>query len=100
CGGNLDPTVFFFNTQLMQAFWTANLPGAAVTVLDVDSAVTSGDMFATLKTAFAAAKDAGRAAAVICGATDCGDTATLDAYHARLVAPFCLSATKSFFDAQ
>jgi len=98
CGGNLDPTVFFFNTQLMQSFWTVNIPAGAVTVLDVDSASSSGDPFTDLKTKFGLAKDAVRAAAVLGGATDGGDQAVLEAYHAGLVPPFCLSAVKSFFD--
>jgi alpha/beta superfamily hydrolase len=100
CGGNLDPTVFFFNTQLMQAFWTVNVPAGAISVLDIDSAIMSGDPFSDLKTKFGIAKDAVRAAAVLGGATDGGDKAVLDAYHATLVAPFCVTAVKSFFDAR
>jgi hypothetical protein len=100
CGGNLDPTVFFFNTQLMQAFWTTNVPAGAITVLDVDSAPTSGDPFSDLKTKFSVAKDAVRVAAVLGGASDGGDEAVFEAYHAGLVPPFCLSAVKSFFDAR
>jgi hypothetical protein len=90
CGGNEDPTVFFFNTQLMQAYWMAHAPAASVTVLDVDSPVTSGDPYASLKTAFAAAKTLLSA--------DGGSQAVLQAYHATLVPPVCLSAVKSFFD--
>jgi hypothetical protein len=56
CAGDQDPTVFYLNTQLMQGYWTANAPSASVTVLDVDAAVTSGDPYADLKRAFAAAK--------------------------------------------
>jgi dienelactone hydrolase len=99
CGGNLDPTVFFFNTQLMQAFWTTNVPAGAVTILDVDSASVSDDPYADLKNGFSAAKDLVRANAVVGGASDGGDMAVLDAYHAGLVPPFCLSAVKRFFDA-
>jgi Prolyl oligopeptidase family len=90
CAGDQDPTVFYFNTQLMQHYWAANAPGAALTVLDVDSAVTSGDPYATLKDAFAAAK------ALV--AVNGGANAVLEAYHATLVPPVCLSAVKSFFD--
>jgi hypothetical protein len=39
-----------------------------------------------------------RTEAVVGGATDGGDAAVLDAYHALLVPPFCLNAAKSFFD--
>ena len=90
CGGNSDPTVFFFNTTLMQDYWTAHPPATAPVILDIDSAPTANDPYAELKTAFAAAK------AVV--AVD-GEAAVLAAYHATLVPPFCVSAAKSFFDA-
>ena len=95
CAGDSDPTVLYLNTQLMQSYWTS---ASAVTILDIDSGSTSGDPYATLKTAFTAAKDAVRLAAVTSGASDGGDSAVLDAYHVGLVSPFCLSAVKSFFD--
>ena len=100
CGGNNDPTVFYFNTQLMQAYWTANVPAGAVTFLDLDSALSSGDPYSNLKTGVTAAKEAVRVAAVVGGASDGGDAAVLNAYHGGLVPPFCLSAVKSFFDAR
>jgi hypothetical protein len=95
CGGNSDPTVFFLNTQLMQNYWTTNAPSAPVTVVDIDS---SGAPYADLKAGFAAAKAAAAAAAVVGGASDGGAGAVLQNYHAGLVAPFCLSAVKQFFD--
>ncbi len=98
CAGDQDPTVFYLNTQLMQGYWAANAPAASVTVLDVDSGVSSGDPYAALKRAFAAAKALVAADAVAGGATDGGASAVLRAYHARLVPPVCLSAVKSFFD--
>jgi Prolyl oligopeptidase family len=98
CAGDRDPTAFYLNTQLLQNYWTANPPAAAVTVLDVDSAVTAGDPYADLKNAFAAAKALVAANAVRGGATDGGAVAVLEAYHAGLVPPVCLSAVKSFFD--
>jgi hypothetical protein len=85
----------------MQNYWTAISPpgpSATVTVLDVDSAVTAGDPYAIQKNGFAAAKALVAANAVLGGATDGGATAVLEAYHARLVPPVCLSAVKSFFD--
>jgi hypothetical protein len=97
CGGAHDPTVYFFNTQLMQAYWTTHVPAGAVTVVDIDAA---GDPYSDLRTSFQAAKDAVRTAAVISGATDGGDAAVQGAYHAALVPPFCLSAAKRFFDAR
>jgi hypothetical protein len=98
CGGDQDPTVFYLNTQLIQAYWAANAPAAAVTVLDVDSAVASGDPYSALKNEFSAAKAFVAANAIAQGATDGGAEAVLEAYHAGLVPPFCLSAVKSFFD--
>jgi len=97
CAGNSDPTVFYLNTQLMQNYWAA---ATTVTVLDIDSAATTGDPYASLKSEFSAAKDLVRTNAVLGGASDGGDSAVLDAYHVDLVAPFCLAAVKSFFDAQ
>ncbi len=90
CGGNSDPTVFFFNTTLMQHYWTAHPPAVAPVILDVDSAPGTNDPYATLKTEFAVAK----AAVDVQG----GPSAVLAAYHGTLVPPFCLSAVKSFFD--
>lgn len=100
CGGSQDPTVFYFNTQLMQDYWAATAPTASVTVVNVDSAPTNGDPYATQKNAFQAAKDLVRTTAVIGGASDGGDEAVFNAYHAALVPPACLSSVKSFFDAR
>jgi len=95
CAGNEDPTVFFFNLQLMQTYWGAH-PGSVTPVyVDIDS---SGNPYSTEKTEFAIAKNAVAAQAIAQGATDGGQAAVLMAYHTTLVAPFCLSAVKSFFD--
>jgi hypothetical protein len=84
---------------LEQHDWMANPPAGAVSVLDVDCPVTSGDpCCGDLKKAFAAQKAAVAANAVLSGAADGGALAVLEAYHARLVPPVCLSAVKSFFD--
>jgi predicted small lipoprotein YifL len=91
CAGNSDPTVFFFNTTLMQNYWTAHAPTVAPVILDIDSSPGSNDPYASLKTAFGVAR--GLVAA------EGGESAVLAAYHATLVPPFCLSAVKSFFDA-
>ena len=90
CGGDSDPTVFFFNTTLMQDYWSAHPPAVAPVILDVDSAPGAGDPYAALKNGFAVAKAAVAAAG--------GESAVLSDYHATLVPPFCLSAVKSFFD--
>ncbi|MBX5461393.1 MAG: prolyl oligopeptidase family serine peptidase [Steroidobacteraceae bacterium] len=93
CGGGNDPTVFFFNTELMQSYWTANPPAAPVTVVNIDS---SGEPYSDLRDSFAAAKDSVRVGAVVSGEDE--DEAVLKAYHAGLVSPFCLAAAKRFFD--
>jgi hypothetical protein len=98
CAGDSDPTVFYLNTQLMQNYWTAVAPVSTVTILDVDSSVSSNDPYADEKNGFAAAKAAVAAAAVVGGATDGGAMAVLQDYHATLVPPFCTYAVKSFFD--
>jgi dienelactone hydrolase len=100
CAGDSDPTVFYLNTQLIQNYWKTNPPAGTVTVLDVDSSVTSNDPYADEKNGFAAAKAAVAATAVVGGATDGGAMAVLQDYHATLVPPFCLYAVKSFFDGQ
>jgi poly(3-hydroxybutyrate) depolymerase len=98
CAGDGDPTVFYFNTQLMQDYWGANAPSAPVTVLDVDSSVAANDPYVNEKKGFAAAKATVAAEAAAGGASDGGAMAVLQAYHATLVPPFCLYAVKSFFD--
>jgi poly(3-hydroxybutyrate) depolymerase len=98
CAGGGDPTVFYFNTQLMQNYWTAVAPAAPFSVLNVDSSPGATDPYADLKSAFAVAVELVRADALVGGAKDNGDGAVLAAYHATLVPPFCLSAARSFFD--
>jgi hypothetical protein len=87
CAGNGDPAVLYLNTALMQDYWASE---TTVSVLDIDSAVTGDDPFETQKLQFAAAKEI----LDLIG----GDTEVLQNYHAGLVAPFCLSAARSFFD--
>jgi len=98
CAGDNDPTVFYLNTQLIQGYWANSAPSAPVTILDVDTGVTTSDPYANEKNGFAAAKAAVAAAAVVGGATDGGALAVLQDYHAGLVPPFCVYAVKSFFD--
>jgi hypothetical protein len=90
CGGADDPTVPFMNTQLIQAYWSANGVTAPVTVLDLESDITSDDPDAARKAGFAAAKAAIEA--------DGGEAEVVESYHSTLVPPFCLSAVNSFFD--
>jgi dienelactone hydrolase len=98
CGGDQDPTVYFMNTQIMQAYWAPT--AAPVTVLDVDADATGNDdPYKSLKDAFDVAKQLVAATAVAQGATDGGASKVLSDYHAGLVGPFCLTATRGFFDA-
>jgi len=98
CGGALDPEVFWFNSQLMQGYWTAHASASAsIGVLDLESAVGAGDPYGSLKQDFQLAKQVVAEDAVAQGATDGGASAVLEAYHATLVAPFCLTAARSFF---
>jgi hypothetical protein len=98
CGGANDPEVFWLNTALMQNYWASRAPAAApISVLDLESAATSNDPYAALKSDFAAAKALVAAMAIAQGATDGGAVAVAEAYHAELVAPFCFAAVKSFF---
>ena len=97
CGGDLDPLVFFFNTQLMQSYWAVQAPSAPVSVLDLEAAAIPNDPYANLKQDFQIAKAVVAATAIAQGATDGGQLAVAEAYHAMLVAPICFAATNSFF---
>jgi len=100
CGGALDPLVFFFNTQLMQHYWSTQAPPSqSIAAVDLE-ATPANDPYASLKQGFAIAKAAIAADAVAQGATDGGAFAVAEAYHALLVAPFCMAATRSFFAKQ
>ncbi|TDN62483.1 CocE/NonD family hydrolase [Paraburkholderia sp. BL10I2N1] len=101
CGGQSDPTVFFFNTLIEQAYWqNAGVPARLTTVLDVDSPVSGpNDIYAGIKQGFALAKATLAAQAVAAGAKDGGASAVLQAYHGELVAPFCMVAARAFFSA-
>jgi hypothetical protein len=99
CGGHLDPTVFFFNAAIEEAYWkNANVAPGLTSVLDVDSAPGVNDPFAAVKTGFAQAEAAVAQQAVQAGATDNGLSAVLEAYHADIVAPFCMVAARGFFN--
>ncbi len=89
CGGDQDPTVFFsVNTQVMQAYWAA-LPPGAITVVDVNAAVTGPtDPFAAAKIGYQQ---------TIAGiAAQGGQSAAVQAIHAT-EAPFCTAVARGFF---
>jgi prolyl oligopeptidase family protein len=97
CGGDLDPTVYFLNTQIMQAYWSS-LPPEALTVLDVNG--TPAGPFAAIQTAF----QASGAALLAYYQTAAGgglslqeaEEKLLEGYHVS-VAPFCAAAARAFF---
>jgi len=99
CGGHDDPTVFFFNATVQQAYWkNANVPAGLTSVLDVDAPIAGpNDPYAALKQGFALAKMNVAAQAVAGGANDGGAAAVIQAYHGTLVAPFCMVAARAFF---
>jgi Secretory lipase len=93
CGGGQDPTVFFLDTQIMNAFWQPlNLPTGLVTTLDVDlTTATAQDSplpFVPLQVGFTAAYNALVAAE--------GQQTAITQYHVA-VAPFCTLAAAGFF---
>ncbi|CAE6744035.1 alpha/beta hydrolase family protein [Paraburkholderia haematera] len=99
CGGGSDPTVFFFNARIEQAYWqNAKVPAGLTSVLDVDSPIAGpNDPYAPVKQGFANAKATLANQAIAGGATDGGASAVLQAYHGELVASFCMVAARAFF---
>jgi predicted esterase len=87
CGGHEDPTVPYFNTTATSAYFRAR--GAAITELDIDDTPSMNDPFRSAKAGFVAAKAILRAAN--------GGDAVASSYHAGLVAPFCMAATRDYF---
>jgi len=87
CAGHADPVVPYFNTSATASYFGTQ--GGRVTQLDVDSAPGLIDSYASVKTGFLAAKALLREAA--------GNESVQSSYHAGLVAPFCMAATRLFF---
>jgi predicted esterase len=87
CGGHDDPTVPYFNTTTTSAYFRAR--GATVTELDIDDTPSLNDPYRSAKAGFVAAKAMLRAAN--------GGDAIASSYHAGLVAPFCMAATRDYF---
>lgn len=99
CGGDADPIVPYYNTSAAAGYFGAQNMAAALHVVNVDSTPSLfGDDYAQPKLGFLAAKAAVRADAALSGGS--GDAAVRDAYHAGLVAPFCLRAARDFFRAR
>jgi hypothetical protein len=101
CGGDGDPIVFWLNTQLLADYWASRQPAAtSVSVLDLEAPVATGDPYGNLKDGFLVARNLVAANAIASGASDGGQVAVFEAYHATLVAPFCLAAVREFFGNQ
>lgn len=95
CGGSGDPTVPYLNTvSALRYFHARPHPGELVEV-DLDDFPGLRDPYRTPKLSFIAAKVALRAAAISNG--DSPDAAVESNYHAGLAAPFCMVATRNFF---
>lgn len=95
CGGNEDSTVSYtVNTLVMAQLW-AGLPAGMLTVVDVDSRISGlSDPYRAEKLGFAVVKNAIIADAQLSGHDPDIDVA--NNYHAG-VAPFCMSAARTFF---
>jgi len=87
CGGHDDPVVPYFNTTAASAYFRGR--GAAIVELDIDDTPSLSDPFRSAKAGFVAAKAILRAAS--------GSGAIATNYHAGLVAPFCMAATRDYF---
>jgi hypothetical protein len=98
CAGDGDPTVFFFNTQTMEAFWAPLVQAGLITVLDVGG--TPAGPFAAVQAGF----QESQAAQLAYYQTPAGGGLSLAAaeqlivegYHTS-VAPFCAAAARAFF---
>jgi pimeloyl-ACP methyl ester carboxylesterase len=87
CGGHADPVVPFFNATSAANYFSGR--GSNITLLDIDDTPGLNDPYRSAKAGFVAAKAILRAAS--------GDDAVSSAYHAGLVAPFCMAATRDYF---
>ncbi|MES2261122.1 MAG: lipase family protein [Pseudomonadota bacterium] len=96
CGGDEDPIVPYYNTEAAAAYFKSKT-GSAVQVLNVDDTPGLNDPYLNNKLGFLAAKAAVRINAATSGGS--GGDAVRDAYHAGLVAPFCLRSAREFFRA-
>jgi len=95
CGGDQDPLVPYQNTEAAAAFFKAQgMASSALTVLNLDGPIGL-DQYSQTRVSFQAARQALRLATLAAGGD--GDKAVRDSYHAGLVAPFCMRASRDFF---
>lgn len=95
CGGSGDPTVPYLNTVSAGAYFHANPKLGELVEIDLDDTPGLSDPYRTPKLSFIAAKVALRLAAINAG--DSPDRAVESNYHGGLVSPFCMVATRDFF---
>ena len=87
CGADADPTVYFFNTQIMAALWTPYVQGGLVTVLDLNGTPQTGNPFAPLQVGLQETEAQLVAA----------DGASAVASYHTTEFPFCMAAAAGFF---
>lgn len=95
CGGSGDPTVPYLNAVSAGAYFHARPNPGELVEIDLDDTPGLNDHYRTYKLSFIAAKVALRAKAINDG--DSPDQAVETNYHSGLVAPFCIAATRDFF---
>jgi pimeloyl-ACP methyl ester carboxylesterase len=98
CGGDQDPTVFFVNTEIMEAFWQPLVQAGLITILDVGG--TPAAPFAAIQTGFQGSQAAQLAfyesAAGGSHSPAAAEQLIVEGYHTS-VAPFCAAAARAFF---
>jgi hypothetical protein len=85
CGGDQDPTVFYQNTLIMDAWWSPYVQGKLVSNLDLNA--TPSGPFAPLQAGFQQ---------TYAGLVSSEGAAAIASYHAT-EAPFCMVAARGFF---
>ncbi len=95
CGGSGDPTVPYLNTVSALGYFRTRAHAGELVEVDLDDTPGLSDPYRTPKLSFIAAKVALRLAAIKHG--DSPDQAVESNYHAGLAAPFCIAATRDFF---
>jgi predicted esterase len=95
CGGDQDPLVPYANAQAAAGYFSAQgKPSSTLTLLDLDGSL-GFDAYTATRQEFVLARQALRLSTIAAGGD--GDKAVRDAYHAGLVAPFCMRAARDFF---
>jgi hypothetical protein len=86
CGGHDDPTVPYFNATAAASYFRAR---GAITELDIDDTPSLNDPYRSAQGRLRGSQ--------VHPARGLGDSAVASSYHAGLVAPFCMAATRDYF---